>query len=167
MQFGEAEYRQHLVKRLLQMIQAEFQPSTWKACWENVVAGRPGSRRCQGIGDFGECSAPRQVTGTQAHASRAGRAYGLMSPCAHRVRRQETFRKKLTGFRSVRIVPNGAEHNDNHFARWGAQCRKSFPALTSTNWRNLRSGRRALERRSKSSNICPSAAGAPKPWPRW
>lgn len=37
----EAEYRQHLVGRALQVMQAEFQPATWKACWECVVAGRP------------------------------------------------------------------------------------------------------------------------------
>jgi RNA polymerase sigma-70 factor (ECF subfamily) len=39
--FGEAEYRQHLVSRALQLMQAEFSPRTWKACWEHVVAGRP------------------------------------------------------------------------------------------------------------------------------
>jgi RNA polymerase sigma-70 factor (ECF subfamily) len=37
----EAEYRQYLVDRALQLMQAEFQPATWKACWEYVVAGRP------------------------------------------------------------------------------------------------------------------------------
>jgi RNA polymerase sigma-70 factor (ECF subfamily) len=39
--FGEAEYRQHLVARALQLMQAEFPPRMWKACWEHVVAGRP------------------------------------------------------------------------------------------------------------------------------
>jgi RNA polymerase sigma-70 factor, ECF subfamily len=38
--FGEAEYRQHLVTRALQLMQSEFSPLTWKACWEHVVAGR-------------------------------------------------------------------------------------------------------------------------------
>jgi RNA polymerase sigma-70 factor (ECF subfamily) len=38
--FGEAEYRQHVVSRALQLMQAEFAPRTWKACWEHVVAGR-------------------------------------------------------------------------------------------------------------------------------
>jgi RNA polymerase sigma-70 factor (ECF subfamily) len=37
----EAEYQQHLVGRALDLMQAEFQPTTWKACWEVVVAGRP------------------------------------------------------------------------------------------------------------------------------
>jgi RNA polymerase sigma-70 factor (ECF subfamily) len=39
--FGEAEYRRHLVGRALHLMQAEFQPTTWKACWEVVVADRP------------------------------------------------------------------------------------------------------------------------------
>jgi RNA polymerase sigma-70 factor (ECF subfamily) len=37
----EAEYRDHLVARALHLMQAEFQPTTWKACWEVVVSGRP------------------------------------------------------------------------------------------------------------------------------
>jgi RNA polymerase sigma-70 factor (ECF subfamily) len=40
-EFGEREYRQHLVRRALEVMQSEFQPSTWKACWETVVVGRP------------------------------------------------------------------------------------------------------------------------------
>jgi RNA polymerase sigma-70 factor (ECF subfamily) len=39
--FGEAEYRQFLVRRALQLMQAEFAPRTWKACYEHVVVGRP------------------------------------------------------------------------------------------------------------------------------
>jgi RNA polymerase sigma-70 factor (ECF subfamily) len=34
------EYRQQLVGRALAIMQSEFQPSTWKACWEHAVAGR-------------------------------------------------------------------------------------------------------------------------------
>jgi RNA polymerase sigma-70 factor (ECF subfamily) len=41
--FEETEYRQHLVRRALQIMQAEFEPTTWKACWEFVVSGRPAS----------------------------------------------------------------------------------------------------------------------------
>jgi RNA polymerase sigma-70 factor (ECF subfamily) len=37
----ETEYRQHLVRRALQVMQADFHTATWKACWEHVVAGRP------------------------------------------------------------------------------------------------------------------------------
>jgi RNA polymerase sigma-70 factor (ECF subfamily) len=36
----EAEYREHLISRALEVMEAEFQPTTWKACWEIVVAGR-------------------------------------------------------------------------------------------------------------------------------
>jgi RNA polymerase sigma-70 factor (ECF subfamily) len=39
--FGEAEYRQYLASRAFQLMQTEFAPGTWKACWEHVVAGRP------------------------------------------------------------------------------------------------------------------------------
>jgi RNA polymerase sigma-70 factor (ECF subfamily) len=39
--FWEQDYRQHLVGRAMEMMQNEFQPATWKACWELVVAERP------------------------------------------------------------------------------------------------------------------------------
>jgi RNA polymerase sigma-70 factor (ECF subfamily) len=39
--FWEAEYRQQLVKRAMTLMQADFQPATWKAFWEQVVVGRP------------------------------------------------------------------------------------------------------------------------------
>jgi RNA polymerase sigma-70 factor (ECF subfamily) len=38
---SETEYRQWLVGRALELMRAEFQPTTWKACWECVVSGRP------------------------------------------------------------------------------------------------------------------------------
>jgi len=38
---GEAEYRQMLIRKALQIMQTEFQPATWKACWEYVVRERP------------------------------------------------------------------------------------------------------------------------------
>ena len=37
----EAEYRQHLTNRALRLMQADFQPATWQAFWEQVVVGRP------------------------------------------------------------------------------------------------------------------------------
>jgi RNA polymerase sigma-70 factor (ECF subfamily) len=37
---AETDYRNHLVGRALELMRAEFQPSTWKACWEHVVSGR-------------------------------------------------------------------------------------------------------------------------------
>ena len=36
----ESEYRRHLVGRAAQLIQADFQPATWKAFWECTAAGR-------------------------------------------------------------------------------------------------------------------------------
>jgi RNA polymerase sigma-70 factor (ECF subfamily) len=40
-EFEEAEYQQFLLHRALEIMQAEFEPVTWKACWEYVVANRP------------------------------------------------------------------------------------------------------------------------------
>jgi hypothetical protein len=37
---GEAEFQRQLSVRALQLMQVEFQPATWKACWETVVCGR-------------------------------------------------------------------------------------------------------------------------------
>jgi RNA polymerase sigma-70 factor (ECF subfamily) len=37
----EAEYRQRLVARALRIMQRDFQPATWRACWEHVACGRP------------------------------------------------------------------------------------------------------------------------------
>jgi RNA polymerase sigma-70 factor (ECF subfamily) len=39
--FEEAEYRQRLVSRALELLQPDFQPVTWKAFWEHGVSGRP------------------------------------------------------------------------------------------------------------------------------
>jgi RNA polymerase sigma-70 factor (ECF subfamily) len=36
----EGEYRRYLVGRALEIMKAEFQPTTWQACWEHVVSGR-------------------------------------------------------------------------------------------------------------------------------
>ncbi len=41
LELEEAEYRQYLIARALALMQQEFEPSTWKACWEFVVNGRP------------------------------------------------------------------------------------------------------------------------------
>jgi RNA polymerase sigma-70 factor (ECF subfamily) len=39
--FAETEYQQQLVARAIQLMQQDFEPNTWKACWELVVNGRP------------------------------------------------------------------------------------------------------------------------------
>jgi RNA polymerase sigma-70 factor (ECF subfamily) len=41
--YWDDEHRRHLVRRALELMQADFEPRTWKACWELVVAGRPGA----------------------------------------------------------------------------------------------------------------------------
>src|SRR5262249_1435861 len=48
--FEEAEYRQHLVNRALEIMQGEFQPTTWQACWEYVVSGRPAAEVAAELG---------------------------------------------------------------------------------------------------------------------
>jgi RNA polymerase sigma-70 factor (ECF subfamily) len=48
--FGEAEYRQQLVRRALELMQAEFPPRMWKACWEHVVIGRPAAEVAAELG---------------------------------------------------------------------------------------------------------------------
>lgn len=38
--FWETDYREYLVARAMEIMQAEFEPKTWRACWEHVVSGR-------------------------------------------------------------------------------------------------------------------------------
>jgi RNA polymerase sigma-70 factor (ECF subfamily) len=47
---SEVEYQQYLTRRALELMQAEFQPSTWKAFWECVVADRPGAEVAAELG---------------------------------------------------------------------------------------------------------------------
>jgi RNA polymerase sigma-70 factor, ECF subfamily len=49
-EFAEEEYRGYLVRRALELMQAEFRPGTWKACWENVVAGKPAAQVAAELG---------------------------------------------------------------------------------------------------------------------
>jgi RNA polymerase sigma-70 factor (ECF subfamily) len=46
----EVEFQQQLTVRALQLMQAEFQPSTWRACWETVVCGRPAAEVAHELG---------------------------------------------------------------------------------------------------------------------
>lgn len=46
----EAEYRQHLVGRALELMRSDFQPNTWKAFWECQVNGRPGAEVAAELG---------------------------------------------------------------------------------------------------------------------
>jgi RNA polymerase sigma-70 factor (ECF subfamily) len=37
---GEEEYRQYVAQRALKLMQSQFQPATWRACWFQVVDGK-------------------------------------------------------------------------------------------------------------------------------
>jgi RNA polymerase sigma-70 factor (ECF subfamily) len=37
----EAEYQEHVANQALQLMRADFEETTWKACWEMVAVGRP------------------------------------------------------------------------------------------------------------------------------
>ncbi len=39
--FWENEYQKHLIARALEIMQAEFEPTTWQACWQTTVKERP------------------------------------------------------------------------------------------------------------------------------
>jgi RNA polymerase sigma-70 factor, ECF subfamily len=39
--YWDAEHHKRLTARALELMQAEFEPKTWKACWEFVVQSRP------------------------------------------------------------------------------------------------------------------------------
>jgi RNA polymerase sigma-70 factor (ECF subfamily) len=46
----EAEYQQYLVVRALRFMEAEFQPTTWRAFWESVSMGRRASEVAAELG---------------------------------------------------------------------------------------------------------------------
>ncbi|MFO0951669.1 MAG: sigma-70 family RNA polymerase sigma factor [Isosphaeraceae bacterium] len=48
--FEEDEYRRFLARRALQVMKTDFQPATWRACWENVVEGRPAADVARELG---------------------------------------------------------------------------------------------------------------------
>ena len=48
--FWEIEYRRRLVDRALEVMQTDFRPATWKACWEHVVEGRPAAEVARELG---------------------------------------------------------------------------------------------------------------------
>lgn len=48
--FWETEYQVELTRRALRLMQAEFAPATWKACWETVVQGKSSSEVAQELG---------------------------------------------------------------------------------------------------------------------
>ena len=48
--FWEQEYRQHLMARALEIMQAEFEPKTWQACWQRIVEDRPAAEVARNLG---------------------------------------------------------------------------------------------------------------------
>jgi RNA polymerase sigma-70 factor (ECF subfamily) len=46
----EKEYRDHLIGRAMQVMQADFEPTTWRACWEHVAQGRPAAEVAAELG---------------------------------------------------------------------------------------------------------------------
>jgi RNA polymerase sigma-70 factor (ECF subfamily) len=48
--FWEDEYRQHLVRRALDLMRVDFQPTTWQACWRCVVDGLPAATVARDLG---------------------------------------------------------------------------------------------------------------------
>jgi RNA polymerase sigma-70 factor, ECF subfamily len=47
---AEEEFQRHLAVRALELMQAEFQPATWKACWEHAAVGRPAAEVAAELG---------------------------------------------------------------------------------------------------------------------
>jgi RNA polymerase sigma-70 factor (ECF subfamily) len=48
--FWDTEYQQQLTARALQLMQSDFKPVTWKACWEVVANERPAAEVAAELG---------------------------------------------------------------------------------------------------------------------
>ncbi len=46
----ESKYQQSLAGRALSVMRSDFQETTWKACWETVVADRPAAEVAAELG---------------------------------------------------------------------------------------------------------------------
>ncbi len=46
----EVEYRTYLVNRAMRLMQAEFEPRTWQACWEFVANAKPAAEVAESLG---------------------------------------------------------------------------------------------------------------------
>ena len=45
-----ADDRKFLLRRALQVMRSDFEPTTWRACWEHVAAGRPAAEVAAELG---------------------------------------------------------------------------------------------------------------------
>ena len=48
--FWEADYRRELLRRAIAIMQNDFNPTTWRACWEVVVHDRPAAQVAAQLG---------------------------------------------------------------------------------------------------------------------
>jgi RNA polymerase sigma-70 factor, ECF subfamily len=48
--FSESEYRRGLARRALEVMQANFEPTTWRSCWELVVCGKSAAEVSRQLG---------------------------------------------------------------------------------------------------------------------
>jgi RNA polymerase sigma-70 factor (ECF subfamily) len=46
----QADERDLLIRRAIQVMQADFEPTTWRACWECVAVGRPAGEVATDLG---------------------------------------------------------------------------------------------------------------------
>lgn len=46
----EAEHREYLVRRALEVAETDFEPATWRACWEFVARDRPAAEVAAELG---------------------------------------------------------------------------------------------------------------------
>jgi RNA polymerase sigma-70 factor (ECF subfamily) len=46
----EEEYRRFLAGRALRLMQTDFEPATWQACWQTAVCGRPAAEVAAELG---------------------------------------------------------------------------------------------------------------------
>ncbi len=49
-EMSEADYRHYLARRALRLMQAQFQPATWQACWRQVVEGQSAAEVAAALG---------------------------------------------------------------------------------------------------------------------
>jgi len=47
---ADREYNLYIMGRALRLMEADFEPATWKACWETVVCGRSGAEVAAELG---------------------------------------------------------------------------------------------------------------------
>lgn len=45
-----SEYRQHLTRRAIELMQTDFEPASWKACWKVIVEARPAAEVASELG---------------------------------------------------------------------------------------------------------------------